>query len=639
MASVRSPGQAVGAGVSLRAVKLPDPDLAFLNVACVRARAFDRLLQDAGLVSPPRCGFLPCDVNGFILNVGNADLLSGSGPGALGEEEVGLSSFQRADGRCLLDAAAALRPLKQPTALRAAAFVQCKVTPLFTDQLASLEDEVIEEECRRVLVGGAVTCGQSLALRVKALPLKLVVSEVLLPEDETRPKGTSSSSSPSSASVALVAAFTQFIFSSTSTTHLIVRSRRIVHQKLFASSFNFEELGIGGLDKEFEIIFRRAFASRLFPPSIVEELGIRHVRGLLLFGPPGTGKTLIARQLGKVLHAREPKIVNGPEILNKFVGQSEENIRSLFKEADAEYKKSGEDSSLHIIIFDELDAICKQRGSTGGSTGVNDSVVNQLLSKIDGVDALNNILLIGMTNRLDLIDEALLRPGRLEVHVEIGLPDEFGRAQILEIHTKKLKQSNRLAQDVDLPELAERTKNFSGAEIEGLVRAALSYAFERNINPRDLTKAANTDEIIVCRGDFEKAMDEVKPVYGVQEDQFERCLRGGIIRFGPSLDRFLDSAHQLTKVVSEGDTAILSVLFYGESGCGKTALAAHVAQEANFPCMKLISPASLLGFSEAGKIAHINGVFNDAYKSPLSLAFLLIAFAIVSLFFDLYLLC
>jgi vesicle-fusing ATPase len=182
--------------------------------------------------------------------------------------------------------------------------------------------------------------------------------------------------------------------------------------------FTFEDMGIGGLDTEFSSIFRRAFASRIFPPGLVEKLGIQHVRGILLYGPPGTGKTLIARQIGKMLNAREPKVINGPEVLNKYVGQSEENIRKLFIDAEKEYKEKGDESSLHIIIFDELDAVCKQRGSGGsGGTGVGDSVVNQLLSKLDGVDQLNNILLIGMTNRKDMIDEALLRAGRLEVHM------------------------------------------------------------------------------------------------------------------------------------------------------------------------------------------------------------------------------
>ena len=112
--------------------------------------------------------------------------------------------------------------------------------------------------------------------------------------------------------------------------------------------------GIGGLARQFEGIFRRAFASRLFPPHIVSELGIPHVRGMLLYGPPGCGKTLIARQIGKVLNAREPKIVNGPEVLDKYVGGSEEKIRALFADAEEEQANAGDESMLHIVIFDEV---------------------------------------------------------------------------------------------------------------------------------------------------------------------------------------------------------------------------------------------------------------------------------------------
>lgn len=191
---------------------------------------------------------------------------------------------------------------------------------------------------------------------------------------------------------------------------------KIVNQKggqstnLFKTKeFNFQKLGIGGLDAEFGDIFRRAFASRVFPPHVISKLGIPHVKGILLFGPPGTGKTLIARQIGKLLNGREPKVVNGPEVLSKFVGETEKNVRDLFADAEAEQKSRGDESDLHIIIFDELDAICKARGSTRDGTGVHDSIVNQLLTKIDGVESLNNILLIGMTNRKDLLDEALLR--------------------------------------------------------------------------------------------------------------------------------------------------------------------------------------------------------------------------------------
>jgi vesicle-fusing ATPase len=122
----------------------------------------------------------------------------------------------------------------------------------------------------------------------------------------------------------------------TSSIKLKNTSKRGPTNAILAPNFKFEDMGIGGLDTEFAAIFRRAFASRIFPPGLVDKLGIQHVKGILLFGPPGTGKTLMARQIGKMLNAREPKVVNGPEILNKFVGQSEENIRKLFADAEKE---------------------------------------------------------------------------------------------------------------------------------------------------------------------------------------------------------------------------------------------------------------------------------------------------------------
>ena len=171
---------------------------------------------------------------------------------------------------------------------------------------------------------------------------------------------------------------------------------------------------------------------------------------------------------------------------------------------------------LHIIILDEMDAICKSRGTVRDGTGVSDSVVNQLLSKIDGVDSLNNILLIGMTNRKDMIDDALLRPGRLEVHVEIGLPDTKGRLSILHIHTQNMNKSNRLHSDVieRMDEIAEKTKNFSGAELEGLVKAATSYALTRCVDVKDLSKAPDASNLILTYNDFITALNDVEPKFG-----------------------------------------------------------------------------------------------------------------------------
>eukprot|EP00026_Physarum_polycephalum_P002703 Phypoly_transcript_02711.p1 GENE.Phypoly_transcript_02711~~Phypoly_transcript_02711.p1 ORF type:complete len:742 (+),score=148.22 Phypoly_transcript_02711:238-2463(+) len=389
--------------------------------------------------------------------------------------------------------------------------------------------------------------------------------------------------------------------------------------KIFRPDWKFESMGIGGLDKEFADIFRRAFASRIFPPAVVQKLGIQHVKGILLYGPPGTGKTLMARQIGKMLNGKEPKVVSGPEILNKYVGASEENIRNLFKDAEQEYKQRGEDSDLHIIIFDEFDAICRARGSRNDGTGVGDTVVNQLLAKIDGVDSLNNILIIGMTNRKELIDEALLRPGRMEVHMEISLPDEAGRVQIFRIHTTKMRENNYMADDVSLDELAAQTKNYSGAEIEGVVKAATSYAFSRQIDSKNLTKPIDPEKIKVARADFLQALQEIKPAFGVEKDEFDLSLRGGIIPYSSQVEKLINTGRLFLEQVAKSDrTPLVSVLLSGIVGSGKTALAATLAKNSDFPFVRLLSPDNLVGYSEAQKCARITKVFEDSYRSQLS---------------------
>ncbi|KAH9959823.1 AAA-domain-containing protein [Russula dissimulans] len=397
-------------------------------------------------------------------------------------------------------------------------------------------------------------------------------------------------------------------------------AKKAAPNAILAPNFKFEDMGIGGLDQEFSAIFRRAFASRVFPPGLVEKLGIQHVKGILLHGPPGTGKTLLARQIGKMLNAREPKIVNGPEILNKYVGQSEENIRKLFADAEKEYKEKGDESGLHIIIFDELDAVFKQRGSTNSGTGVGDTVVNQLLSKMDGVDQLNNILIIGMTNRLDMIDEALLRPGRLEVHMEISLPDEHGRYQILNIHTAKMRNNGVMDGDVDLQELAKLTKNFSGAEIGGLVKSATSFAFNRHVKVGTMAGISDdVENLRVNAGDFSDALDEVHPAFGVSEEELAQVVQNGIIHYDNVVDELLRSGQLFVEQVRTSTrTPLVSLLLHGPPGTGKTALAATIAQASEFPFIKLITPDNMVGFSEAQKIQAISKVFADSSKSPMS---------------------
>ncbi|XP_058477596.1 vesicle-fusing ATPase-like isoform X1 [Solea solea] len=470
----------------------------------------------------------------------------------------------------------------------------------------------------------AFSVGQQLVFSVFDKVFGLLVKDIEV-MDPSILRGENAPGKKPEAGIGLLVGNSQVIFekSETSSMTLVGKAKtRGSRQSIINPEWNFEKMGIGGLDKEFSAIFRRAFASRVFPPDIVEQMGCKHVKGILLFGPPGCGKTLMARQIGTMLKAREPKIVNGPEILNKYVGESEANVRKLFADAEDEQKRLGANSGLHIIIFDEIDAICKQRGSMAGSTGVHDTVVNQLLSKIDGVEQLNNILVIGMTNRPDLIDEALLRPGRLEVKMEIGLPDEKGRIQILNIHTAKMRQHDLLTGDVDIKELAVETKNYSGAELEGLVRAAQSTAMNRHI------KASNTVEVNietaeklqVSRVDFMASLNnDIKPAFGTNQEDYASYIMNGIIRWGDPVSAVLEDGELLVQQTKNSDrTPLVSVLLEGPPSSGKTALAAKISEDSQFPFIKICSPDKMIGHSEIAKCQAIKKIFEDAYKSQLS---------------------
>ncbi|KAK0626361.1 putative NsfA protein [Immersiella caudata] len=492
-------------------------------------------------------------------------------------------------------------------------------TPYDGDELADIFTKMFQNQ--------VFAPGQRLLLDVRSIPLSIVVRTVTLVDLGMTEKSSGETlSDPGARGILTSQCNIGFFKDVKSPIKLKASSNRPAANAILKADFKFEAMGVGGLDDEFTTIFRRAFASRLYPPGIVDKLGIMHVKGMLLYGPPGTGKTLIARQLGKVLNAREPKVINGPEVLNKYVGQSEENIRKLFADAEKEYKEKGDESGLHIIIFDELDAVCKQRGSgAGGGTGVGDSVVNQLLSKLDGVDQLNNILLIGMTNRKDMIDDALLRPGRLEVQVEISLPDESGRSQILKIHTSKMKENNIMGSDVSIDELAALTKNFSGAELSGLVKSATSFAFARNIKPG--TVAVIGDDVAnmkVTRQDFLGALEEVKPAFGADDSELEENIPYGIIYYSQGIKTILNDGMLLVEGVRKSEkTRHRSVLIHGPAASGKTALAAHIAMRSEYPFIKIITPASIVGFrDDVAKKDFLHKVFTDAYKSPLSLLIL-----------------
>ncbi|XP_034045506.1 vesicle-fusing ATPase isoform X1 [Thalassophryne amazonica] len=453
----------------------------------------------------------------------------------------------------------------------------------------------------------------------------LVVKDIEAMDASILKGDQASGKKPQKIDIGLMVGNSQVIFEKAENSSLTLVGKaktKEARQTIINPDWNFEKMGIGGLDKEFSDIFRRAFASRVFPPDIVEQMGCKHVKGILLFGPPGCGKTLMARQIGKMLNAREPKVVNGPEILNKYVGESEANIRKLFAEAEEEQKRLGANSGLHIIIFDELDAICKQRGTGASSTGVHDTVVNQLLSKIDGVEQLNNILVIGMTNRPDLIDDALMRPGRFEVKMEIGLPDEKGRVQILNIHTNKMRSFNLLAADVDIKELASETKNYSGAELEGLVRAAQSTAMNRHIKATSTVEVdmERAEKLQVTRDDFMGSLNnDIKPAFGTNQEDYSSYIMNGIIKWGDPVSHVLDDGELLVQQTKNSDrTPLVTVLLEGPPHSGKTALAAKIAEDSQFPFIKICSPDKMIGHSEISKCQAIKKIFDDAYKSQLS---------------------
>lgn len=397
-------------------------------------------------------------------------------------------------------------------------------------------------------------------------------------------------------------------------------------KQIINPNFKLEDLGIGGLDAEFQEIFRRAFNLRILPPELAQRLDIKHVKGMLLYGPPGTGKTLIARKLSKMLNGKEPKIVNGPEMLSKYVGASEENIRKLFKDAEAEYKLKGDDSDLHVIIFDELDSVFKQRGlGKLDGTGVGDNVVNQLLAKMDGVDQLNNILIIGMTNRLDLIDKALLRPGRFELQIEIALPDEKGRKDILLIHTKLLRENNLLTLDIEFDQLAVQTKNFTGAEIEGLCNSAKSFAISRHTKNGSIAQIdmESISNLQITMNDFQMALQEVKPAFGTDEEDLATTAPYGIIPYSDTILLIEKKGASFVDEVSTSETdSLLSVLLHGPLGLGKTALASTIALNSHFPFIKMLSAELVVGMGEFQKISFIDNFFRDVYKSPLSVVLL-----------------
>ena len=274
---------------------------------------------------------------------------------------------------------------------------------------------------------------------------------------------------------------------------------------------------VGGLD-DVKQSLKEAVEWPLTQPEVFKRMGIHAPRGILLYGPPGTGKTLLAKA---VAHESKANFISikGPEVLSKWVGESEKAVRELFKKA--------RQVAPTIVFLDELDAIAPERGTFGGSH-VTESVVNQLLTSIDGLESMEGVVVLGATNKPDIIDRALLRPGRFDRLLLIPGPDKKSRFEIFKIHTKDMP----LATDVLLDELAEKTVGFSGADIEALCRESAMLALRDDINVKEICKAHFDRALAEARGsltdDVIKYYKKVKDDMGssiAKKDKKERDIQ------------------------------------------------------------------------------------------------------------------
>jgi transitional endoplasmic reticulum ATPase len=250
---------------------------------------------------------------------------------------------------------------------------------------------------------------------------------------------------------------------------------------------------VGGLESLKEEL-RESIEWPLKHKEAFDYVDVKTPKGILLHGPPGTGKTLIAKAVAKMTESNFISI-KGPELLSKWVGESEKGVREIFRKA--------RQAAPCIIFFDEVDAIVPRRGSGSSGSHVTENVVSQILTEIDGLEELHNVLIIGATNRLDIVDPAILRPGRFDRIIEVPMPDAKGRENIFKIHTKK----KPLAKDVDLGKLVAHTDGFSGAEIAAVANRAGITALKRYVSG----KSTSVKEIEITQKDLMDAIDKVRP--------------------------------------------------------------------------------------------------------------------------------
>ena len=274
---------------------------------------------------------------------------------------------------------------------------------------------------------------------------------------------------------------------------------------------------VGGLETTKERL-RETIQWPLEYPEVFDQLDMAAAKGVLMYGPPGTGKTLLAKAVANESESNFISI-KGPELLNKFVGESEKGVREVFSKA--------RENAPTIVFFDEIDSIATERGGGTTDSGVGERVVSQLLTELDGLEALEDVVVIATTNRPDLIDSALLRPGRLDRHVHVPVPDEDARRKILDVHT----EHKPLADDVDLAAIARRTDGYVGADLEAVAREAsmsASREFIGSVTREEVRESVGNVRVTMAH--FEQALEEVNPSvtpetrerYDEIEQQFEQ---------------------------------------------------------------------------------------------------------------------
>ena len=364
---------------------------------------------------------------------------------------------------------------------------------------------------------------------------------------------------------------------------------------------------IGGLDEELELV-REMIELPLSEPELFQRLGVEPPSGVLLYGPPGTGKTLIARAVANEVDAHFVSI-SGPEIMSKYKGESEEKLRETFERARAD--------APAIIFFDEIDSIASARDDDADAES---RVVGQLLTLMDGLDARGEVIVIGATNRVDALDPALRRGGRFDREIQIGVPDEAGRREILHVHTRGMP----LAGDVSIEKIAARTHGFVGADLDSVVSEAAMAAIRRR--PGDEADRAEWNrDPSVSKADFDEALAAVEPSamreYVAESPDTDFSAVGGLEDAKQTLRESVEWPLTYDRLFDRTNTDPPSgVLLYGPPGTGKTLLARALAGETDVNFVRVDGPEIIdryVGESEKA----IRKVFERARQSAPSIVF------------------